>query len=128
MDGLPIKFNPFKHTVGVLTTRQAAQLANTFWGRLIVGVHLRYFGPRPLIEDNSVRSKSSTLVNLSTGYRINKNWNAFVDVFNLLDSKSSDVDYFYRSRLQSEPLTGFDDIHTHPVEPISIRFSLTANF
>ena len=27
------------------------------------GLRLRYFGPRPLIEDNSVRSKSSTLVN-----------------------------------------------------------------
>lgn len=128
MDGLPIKFNPFKHTVGVLTTRQAAQLANSFWGRLIVGFHLRYFGPRPLIEDNSVRSHSSTLVNLTTGYRINKKWNTFVDVFNLLNSKSSDVDYFYTSRLPGEPLSGFDDIHTHPVEPISVRFSLTANF
>lgn len=128
MEGLPIKFNPFKHSVGILTTRQGGQLADSFWGRLILGAHLRFFGPRPLIEDNSVRSKSSTLVNLSTGYRINKNWNTFVDIFNLLNSKSSDVDYFYTSRLPGEPFAGVDDIHTHPVEPLSVRFRLTANF
>ena len=33
-------------------------------------VRLRYFGPRPLIEDNSVRSKATTLVNLDGGYRL----------------------------------------------------------
>jgi outer membrane receptor protein involved in Fe transport len=128
LDGLPIKWNPMKHTVGVISSKRDAQLADSFWGRLLIGTHLRYFGPRPLIEDNSVRSKSSTLVNFTTGYRINKNWNAFVDVFNLFNSESSDVDYFYKSRLQGEPLEGVDDIHTHPVEPISVRFSLTVNF
>ena len=128
LDGLPIRGNPFKHTVGVLSTKRSGELADSFWGRTIIGFHLRYFGPRPLIEDNSVRSDSSTLANLSVGYRISKNWNAFLDVFNLFDSKSSDIDYFYASRLPSEPLGGIDDIHTHPVEPISFRFSLTANF
>jgi hypothetical protein len=49
-------------------------------------------------------------------------------VFNVFDSKSSDIDYFYTSRLPGEPFTGIDDVHTHPVEPISFRFSLTKNW
>ena len=128
LDGLPIRWNPFQHTVGVLTSKRSAELANSFWGRMIVGFHVRYFGPRPLIEDNSVRSESSTLANLAIGYRINQRWNTFVDIFNLFNSKSSDIDYFYASRLRDEPLSGIEDIHTHPVEPISVRFSLTANW
>ena len=34
-------------------------------------LQLRYFGPRPLTEDNSVRSKSTTTLNGRIGYRIN---------------------------------------------------------
>ena len=128
LDGLPIRGNPFNHTVGVLTSKRTGELSDSFWGRMLFGFHFRYFGPRPLIEDNSVRSDASTLATLAVGYKINKNWNAFLDVFNLFDSKSSDVDYFYASRLPDEPLSGIDDVHTHPVEPISFRFSLTANW
>src|SRR5690606_16712028 len=32
-------------------------------------LRMRYFGPRPLVEDGSVESQSSTVVNLSAGYR-----------------------------------------------------------
>jgi hypothetical protein len=35
-------------------------------------LRLRYFGPRPLVEDNSVRSSSSTLVNGRIGYKFKK--------------------------------------------------------
>ena len=128
LDGLPIRWKPWNHTVGVLTSKRSAELADSFFGRLIVGFHLRYFGPRPLIEDNSVRSGSSTLANLAIGYRINQRWNTFLDIFNLFDSKTNDIDYFYVSRLPGEPATGMEDVHTHPVEPISVRFSLTANW
>ncbi|MCI0604459.1 TonB-dependent receptor [bacterium] len=128
MEGLPINWKPFNHTVGVLTSKRSAQLSDSFFGRMILGFQFRYFGPRPLLEDNSVRSDSSTLANLAVGYKIHKNWNAFLDVFNVFDSKASDIDYFYTSRLPGEPLSGIDDVHTHPVEPVSFRFSLTTNF
>ena len=89
---------------------------------------LRYFGPRPLIEDNSVRSKSTTLAYLRIGYRISPNLRLALDVFNLFDRKASDIDYFYASRLQGEPAAGVDDVHFHPVEPRRFRLALTANF
>ena len=33
----------------------------------------------------------------------------------------SDIDYLYPSGLPGEPLSGVDDIHTHPAEPRTIR-------
>jgi outer membrane receptor protein involved in Fe transport len=87
----------------------------------------RYFGPRPLTEDNSVRSGSTTLLNLQAGYKY-KNWLAQLDVLNLLNSKNHDIDYFYVSRLPGEPAEGVADVHFHPVEPREVRFALTYKF
>jgi len=91
-------------------------------------LRMRYFGPRPLTEDNSVRSKSSTLVDARVGHRFFRSWRAIIDVFNLFDAKVSDIDYYYTSRLQGEPLAGVEDTHTHPAEPREVRFSLVATF
>lgn len=91
-------------------------------------VRLRYFGPRPLIEDNSERSKSATLINARIGYEFFKNWRVTLDIFNLFDSKESDIDYFYTSRLPGEPSEGIADIHTHPANPREARVTLTATF
>jgi hypothetical protein len=74
----------------------------------------RYFGPRPLIEDNSVRSQSTSLVNARVGYAVAKQVRAYVDVFNLFDRKASDIDYFYASRLQGEPAAGVSDVPLPP--------------
>jgi len=92
------------------------------------GVRLRYFGPRALIEDNSVKSRSTSLVSLDAGYDINDQWRVQAEVFNVLDSKSSAIDYYYTSRLPGEPLEGANDIHFHPIEPISFRIGATARF
>jgi outer membrane receptor protein involved in Fe transport len=89
---------------------------------------VRYFGPRPLIEDDSVRSGSTTLAYLRGGYRVTDNWKLTVDVFNLFDREVSDIDYFYASRLQGEPADGVEDRHFHPVEPRTVRASVTYNF
>lgn len=89
---------------------------------------LRYFGPRPLVEDNSVRSKSTTLAYLRGGYRVMPNLKLSVDVFNLFDRRASDIDYYYASRLQGEPVDGGEDKHFHPVEPRTLRVSVVYNY
>jgi len=91
-------------------------------------LRLRYFGPRPLYDDNSVRSNSSTLVNARVGYKFSNNWRLFLDVFNLFNAKVSDIDYFYVSRLPGEPPAGVADISTHPADPREFRLTLSANF
>ena len=91
-------------------------------------LRLRYFGPRPLVEDDSVRSSQTLLLNAQAGYRFNRTWTLAVDVFNLLNRKDSDIDYLYASRLPGEPADGVNDIHFHPVEPLAARVALTARF
>lgn len=89
---------------------------------------LRYFGPRPLVEDGSVTSYATRLVNLEAGYRIRKNVKVAADVFNLFNAADSDIDYYYASRLPGEPLSGVDDIHFHPALPRTARLNLVIGF
>jgi len=88
------------------------------------GLRLRYFGPRPLIEDNSERSGSSTLVNAKFGYAVTKQIRFGFELLNLFNRKVDDITYFYTSRLQGEPAGGVADKHFHPAEPRSLRLSL----
>ena len=91
-------------------------------------VQLRYFGPRALIEDNSVRSASSTTINARLGYKIGRNARLELEVFNVADRKVSAIDYYYTSRLPGEPAAGVDDIHFHPIESRSFRVSAVFNY
>ncbi len=90
-------------------------------------LQMRYFGPRPLAADDSVRSQSTLLWNLRGGYRFNKDLRASLDVINLFNRNASDIDYFYNSQLRGEAAP-VGDVHFHPVEPRSLRLTLTANF
>ncbi len=88
----------------------------------------RYFGPRPLVEDNGVRSEASQLVSAEIGYRLSRVWRVKGDFLNLFGADDSDIDYFYTSRLRGEAFDGVDDIHFHPVESFTFRFALVASF
>ena len=89
---------------------------------------LRYFGPRPLIEDDSQKSKATTLAYLRVAYKLTPDLKLALDVFNLFDRKASDIDYFYASRLQGEPPEGVDDVHFHPVERRALRATVAVTF
>lgn len=90
-------------------------------------VRFRYFGPQPLVEDDSVREASSTTVNARIGWRAH-GWELALDVLNVLDRANDDIAYFYRSRLPGEPASGIVDTHVHPAEPRTFRASLTRQF
>ncbi len=91
------------------------------------GLRLRYFGPRPLIEDNSIRSKATVLLGAQVGYQFNKTWSISAEVLNLLNRRDHDIDYAYESQVQPAGAAA-TQIHFHPVEPIQARFGLTARF
>ncbi len=95
---------------------------------VFASVRIRYFGPRPLIEDDSIRSSATSLINLEAGYRLGSHTKIALDVFNLLDAADSDIDYYYTSRLPGEPSNGVDDIHLHPALPRTARVSLIIGF
>jgi hypothetical protein len=95
---------------------------------LFGSVRVRHFGPRPLVEDASVRSQATTLWNGEAGYRVSPKARLVLEAFNLFNARVSDIDYFYTSRLPGEPLDGRDDIHTHPALPRSVRVGLQLTF
>jgi outer membrane receptor protein involved in Fe transport len=90
-------------------------------------LQLRHLGPGPLIEDNSVRSFASTLTNLRVGYKFSPQVDVTLDIFNLLDRKANDIQYFYESQLPGEAAP-VADRHVHPAEPRSARLTLQMRF
>ena len=108
---------------GAVDTTLSLGLNAAWQNRLFASVRARYLGEAPLIEDGSVQSDDSLLLNASLGYR----WGQAelrLDAFNLLDSNDDDIAYYYASRLDGEPAEGVEDIHFHPLEPRALRLSL----
>lgn len=116
-----------RHIPGSVNTVVSLGATVTELGPWFGQFQLRYFGPRPLIEDNSQRSKSTSLAYARVGYKISQDLKLSLDVFNLFDREASDIDYYYESRVSptADPLS---QVHFHPVEPRTFRLTLTANF
>jgi hypothetical protein len=91
-------------------------------------MRFRYFGPRPLIEDNSVRSKPTALLNGRVGYQFENGISLSLDVLNMTNAKADQITYFYTSRLPGEAAEGVADRHFHPVEPTAVRLTLAGRF
>lgn len=87
---------------------------------------LRHFGSAPLIEDDSVRSDPTTLVNVGGYYDFGR-LRVGAELFNIFDAEDSDITYFYESQLQGEAAP-VADRHFHPVEPRQLRASIRYTF
>ena len=90
-------------------------------------LQMRYFGPRPLIENNSVRSQSTSTLNARIGYRLTQHIKLELEGFNLANRRDAAIEYYYASRLRNEA-EARDDRHFHPIEPRSFRVTLTSAF
>jgi len=107
----------------------------------------RYFGPRPLTEDNTFVSPATGLLNGQIGYRFDNGWRVQIDAFNILNGRSDQITYAYGSLLKSDSLfamcfpssgiptapaavcqTGMMDRVLHPVEPLAIRLTVAGQF
>ena len=108
---------------GVASVALAVDNLGPYFGAL----QLRYFGPRPLLEDNSVRSKSTATLNGRIGYKFNPKLKIELEGFNLTNRNASAIDYYYASQLKGET-SKVNDIHFHPIESRSFRLTLVANF
>jgi hypothetical protein len=117
-----------RHVPGAAEKVAALGVTADGGSRVVTSLRWRYFGSRSLVEDDAVRSRPTSLVNGQLGYRLSTRLSAIVDLFNVLDARVSDVDYFYRSRLPGEPLDGIDDVHTHPALPRTMRVMLAVGF
>ncbi|AEG94759.1 TonB-dependent receptor [Ramlibacter tataouinensis] len=108
---------------GVASIAAAVDNVGPWFGAL----QLRYFGPRPLIEDNSVRSGSTATLNGRIGYKLSPSTRIELEGYNLTDRQVSAIDYYYESQLPGEagPVA---DIHFHPIESRSFRLVLVHRF
>lgn len=95
-------------------------------------LQLRYFGPRPLTEDNSIRSEDTLTVNGKLGYRIDKNTRIELLGFNLLDSKHAAIDYYNDSYTYNRNGVnsgfGLEGRVFHPIEPRTFRLALITRY
>jgi outer membrane receptor protein involved in Fe transport len=115
------EFNPAGQFVpGAPETVFGGGVAAKACNGLYTNWNIRYLGPRALIEDNSARSQSTTVVNMETGWD-KPNFRLAVVLLNVLNSHDHDIDYFFASRLPGEPLSGVPDIHFRPLEPFALR-------
>jgi hypothetical protein len=86
------------------------------------GARFRHFGEAPLIEDDSVRSDPTTVVNLEAGKRVGR-VAVSLAAYNVFDSQDNDITYFYESQLPNES-SPVADRHFHPVEPRTLRLTV----
>ena len=122
-DGVP---DGEDHIPGALENVVAAGATWSTPGQGVFGaVRLRHFGSYPLIEDNSVRATATTLFNADIGYQLASGLRFQVSLLNLFDTRASDIQYYYASRLEGEPAEGINDVHFHPVEPRQVRAMLS---
>lgn len=111
----------------VISASATVDNLNGWFGAL----QLRYFGPRPLKEDSSLRSSSTFITNIQGGYQFDKRWRVRLDIFNLFNRKDHDIDYAYQSRIRDRNgilQDAIEENHFHPVEKRAARLTLTATF
>jgi outer membrane receptor protein involved in Fe transport len=92
------------------------------------GLEVRDLGPYPVADGEEYpQDKGYAEVNLDVGYKVNARLKLQVSVYNLLNSQANAAAYDYTSRLMptGPEVTG---LQVHPLEPISARLMMTANF
>ena len=55
-------------------------------------------------------------------------WADWIRPTRFQNGRSTDIDYFYPSRLPGEPAGGVEDVHTHPALPRSARIGIQFSF
>lgn len=90
-------------------------------------VRVRHLGPSPLIEDNSVRDKGSTVVNLRAARKF-ENFEIYGDILNVLDSNDKDIAYLYESFIPGFDAAPVEGRLSRVVEPRTVRVGATYRF
>ncbi len=90
-------------------------------------VRLRHLGPSPLIEDNSVRDKGSTVINLR-GAREFTDVEVYGELLNVFNSRDKDIAYLYESYIPAFDAAPTDGRLSRVVEPRTVRVGATYRF
>jgi len=87
-------------------------------------IRLRHLGPYPLIEDNSVRDKGSTIVNARAAWK-GKRIELYGELLNIFDSRDKDIAYYYESYIPAVDTGGPQEGRlSRVVEPRTVRLGI----
>jgi outer membrane receptor protein involved in Fe transport len=89
---------------------------------------LRYLGAFPLSSDDEVQGHGYHEWNADVRYAFGDGWGAALGVYNILNTHANAMEYWYIDRLPGEPAAGVADVHSHPLEPIAARLTLSKRF
>ncbi|MFZ5558634.1 MAG: TonB-dependent receptor [Pseudomonadota bacterium] len=90
-------------------------------------VRVRHLGPSPLVEDNSVRDRGSTVVNVRAGWK-GERVELYGEVLNVFDSRDKDMAYSYESYIPAFDASGpIDGRLSRVVEPRTVRVGAKIN-
>jgi hypothetical protein len=66
--------------------------------------------------------------NLDAHYAFSQGWSASLGIYNLFNTHAAAAEFWYVGRLPGEPAAGVADVHEHPLEPITARFTISKRF
>src|ERR1700689_264146 len=88
----------------------------------------RYLSSYPLSSDDSVQGHGYGIWSGDAHYLIGNGWSVGLGIYNLLNKKADAAEFWYIDRVQGEPAAGVADVHIHPLEGISGRFTIAKSF
>ena len=87
-------------------------------------IRLRHLGPYPLIEDNNVRDKGSTIVNARAAWK-GKRVELYGELLNIFNSRDKDIAYYYESYVPAFDASGPQEGRlSRVVEPRTFRLGI----
>jgi hypothetical protein len=92
------------------------------------GLEYRYLGREPLSSDNQIQGSGYGEWNGDVRYFIGDKWNVGLGLYNILGVRANAADFWYIDRLPGEPADGVADVHSHPIEPRTVRVTLSKIF
>jgi outer membrane receptor protein involved in Fe transport len=90
-------------------------------------VRVRHLGPSPLIEDNSVRDKGSTVFNARGAYKF-PTVEVYAELLNIADSRDKDIAYAYESYIPGLDSAPTEGRLSRVVEPRTVRVGAKYTF
>jgi outer membrane receptor protein involved in Fe transport len=92
------------------------------------GLEYRYLGNHSLTPDNAMRGSGYGEWNGNVRYGFSSGWSVGLGLYNLLNQHANAAEYWYVDRLAGESVDGVADLHIHPLEPFTARFTVGRTF
>ncbi len=98
------------------------------------GLQERILGPYPLTDGPYMpRASGYAETNVDIGYKVTPSLKLQMSIYNLFNTKAYSAEYYYATditpaEVAKDGASGVNDYQVHPLEPLSVRFTVTAEF